>query len=67
MAKVSDNNLEARKAVEFLQTSKLIDLKQPLDQVIAAVSKLDNAELTVIALTRLVLIIADCPKRTFAE
>ena len=42
MATKSERALEARKAMEFLQTSKLIDLTMPLEQLVGAVGKLDQ-------------------------
>ena len=58
MAKRKDRALEARKAVEFLQTSKLVDLNAPLDQVVSAVTKLDEVAGYVLAWERYVLVVA---------
>lgn len=49
---------EARKAMEFLQSSGLVNLEQPLRNVIGSVSKLEQVAGYVIAWERYVLVVA---------
>ena len=58
MAERIDRKLEARKAMEFVQTSGLIDLKMPLEKVVGTVSKLDQVAGYVLAWERYVLVVA---------
>ncbi|MBL8228491.1 MAG: hypothetical protein JNL98_08440 [Bryobacterales bacterium] len=55
----SRQKMEARKAVEFLQSSGLVDLKMPVERVVGAVSKLDEVAGYVLAWERYVLVVAD--------
>jgi len=58
ISKKQDRALDARKAMEFLQTSKMIDLKMPIEQIVGAVSKLDQVAGYVLAWERYVLVVA---------
>ena len=49
---------DTRKIVEFLQTSKLVDLAMPLKEVVNHVSKLDEVAGYVIAWERYVLVVS---------
>ena len=50
--------VDARKAIEFLQTSELVNLKMPLEQLVRNVSKLEEVAGYVIAWEKYVLVVA---------
>jgi len=56
---IVDRRLEARKAIEFVQSSGLVDLKVSLEKAVGAVSKLDEVAGYVLAWERYVLVVAD--------
>ncbi|HOS97648.1 MAG TPA: hypothetical protein PLR71_14725 [Deltaproteobacteria bacterium] len=58
MAVKTNPSFDARKAVEFLQASKLVDLKMPVEQLVGAVSKLEQVAGYVLAWERYVLVVA---------
>lgn len=60
MEEKSTSKLQARKAMDFLQTSGLIDLKMPLERVVGSVSKLEEVAGYVLVWERYVLVVADC-------
>lgn len=57
---MADNGpkLDARKAMEFVRTSKLVDLKMPVGDMLAEVSKLDQVAGYAIAWEKYVLVVA---------
>ncbi|WP_148716257.1 hypothetical protein [Chitinolyticbacter meiyuanensis] len=58
MATRPDPDFDARKAMQFLQESKLIDLSMPVERVVGAVSKLEQVAGYVLAWERYVLVVA---------
>ncbi|GAB7028828.1 MULTISPECIES: hypothetical protein [Streptomyces] len=51
--------VDARKALDFLRTSGLVDLRIPLEQVVDQVSQLDDVAGYVLAWERYVLVVAN--------
>lgn len=51
--------VDARKALDFLRTSGLIDLSVPLEHVVGQVSQLDDVAGYVLAWERYVLVVAN--------
>lgn len=58
ISKKQDRALAARKAMDFLQTSKMIDLKMPIEKIVEAVSELDQVAGYVCAWERYVIVVA---------
>lgn len=52
-------SVDARKALDFLRTSGLIDLSAPLERVVGQVSQLDDVAGYVLAWERYVLVVAN--------
>ena len=59
MAEKRNRKIEARKAMEFLTASGLVDRKIPLERVVGSVSKLDEVAGYVLAWERYVLVVAE--------
>ena len=55
----SRKNLGARRAVEFLQSSELVDLEMPISRLADSVSKLEEVAGYVLAWEKYVLVIGD--------
>nr|WTA00836.1 hypothetical protein OH820_35440 [Streptomyces sp. NBC_00857] len=53
--------IDARKALDFLRTSGLVDLTLPLEHVVNQVSQLDDVAGYVLAWERYVLVVANAP------
>lgn len=51
--------IDARKALDFLRTSGLVDLNVPLERVVGQVSQLDDVAGYVLAWERYVLVVAN--------
>ncbi|TVL89704.1 hypothetical protein [Streptomyces sp. SAJ15] len=51
--------VDARKALDFLRTSGLVDLRIPLEQIVNQVSQLDDVAGYVLAWERYVLVVAN--------
>ncbi len=51
--------VDARKALDFLRTSGLVDLSVPLERVVGQVSQLDDVAGYVLAWERYVLVVAN--------
>lgn len=51
--------IDARKALDFLRTSGLVDLTVPLERVVGQVSQLDDVAGYVLAWERYVLVVAN--------
>ncbi|MEU6084151.1 hypothetical protein [Streptomyces sp. NPDC047108] len=51
--------VDARKALDFLRTSGLVDLNVPLERVVTQVSQLDDVAGYVLAWERYVLVVAN--------
>ncbi|WP_328382819.1 hypothetical protein OHS81_05025 [Streptomyces sp. NBC_00400] len=51
--------IDARKALDFLRTSGLVDLSVPLERVVDQVSQLDDVAGYVLAWERYVLVVAN--------
>ena len=62
-----DRKLNARKAVDFLQSSELVALDMPLARVVANVSKLDEVAGYVIAWEDYVLVVASDIKQELVQ
>lgn len=52
-------SVDARKALDFLRTSGLVDLSVPLERVVGQVSQLDDVAGYVLAWERYVLVVAN--------
>ncbi|CCK32794.1 hypothetical protein BN159_8416 [Streptomyces davaonensis JCM 4913] len=52
-------SVDSRKALEFLQSSGLVDLKMPLETVVANASKLEEVAGYVLAWERYVLVVSN--------
>ncbi|MGW2643017.1 hypothetical protein [Streptomyces sp. NPDC001348] len=52
-------SVDARKALEFLRTSGLVDLSVPLERVVGQVSQLEEVAGYVLAWERYVLVVAN--------
>ncbi|MFE3864513.1 hypothetical protein ACFXPT_29275 [Streptomyces goshikiensis] len=51
--------VDSRKALDFLRTSGLVDLKLPLERVVGQISQLDDVAGYVLAWERYVLVVAN--------
>lgn len=59
--------VDARKALDFLRTSGLVDLSRPLQSVVDQVSQLDDVAGYVLAWERYVLVVANVTTEDPAE
>jgi hypothetical protein len=55
--------VDARKALDFLRASGLVDLSLPLEQVVAQISQLDDVAGYVLAWEKYVLVVAAADER----
>jgi hypothetical protein len=59
MSRGTRQSLGARKAMEFLQSSKLVDLSMPAERLVGEVSRLEEVAGYVLAWDRYVLVVGD--------